>query len=152
MPGIYASFFSMKHWSCSGALELGTGAYKTERCANVKGPRLAPRPFYYYLWGGEIVSSSTIWYTYYRGIVSLVCPYSNLNLKNLKSIPKLTVPGPRHPGVLISSMCRFRAYCKRAPACTETLLLFSYEGGDSEFINYLIYILQENCVQTVSTF
>ena len=40
--------------------------------------------------------------------------------------------------------------CKRAPASTETLLLFSYEGGDSEFINYLIYILQIKCVQTVS--
>lgn len=45
-----------------------------------------------------------------------------------------------------------RESSKRAPAFTETLSLLSYEGGDSEFINYLIHILQDECVESVSIF
>ena len=41
-------------------------------------------------------------------------------------------------------------HSKGAPAYTGAPSLFSYEGGDSEFINYLKYILPKKCVQSVS--
>ena len=37
-------------------------------------------------------------------------------------------------------------------AVAPEALRFSYEGGDSEFINYLKYILQGKCVQSVYEF
>ncbi len=41
---------------------------------------------------------------------------------------------------------------QKDPDICQDLFTISYEGGDSEFINYLIHIIQIKCVQSMAIF